>query len=65
MNIPIIVIIAAVSSALLKEEEINELKMIVMYEDSPGGLRFLKEKILSKILKREKRKMDVEGKTHL
>lgn len=49
----------------LGEAEVGELKMIVMDEDAREALKFLKEKILAQIIKREKRKMDVEGKTHL
>jgi hypothetical protein len=49
----------------LEEAEVGELKMIVMDKDTGEAFRFLKEKILAQILKREKRKMDVEGKIHL
>ncbi|MBA7694290.1 hypothetical protein ES703_102897 [subsurface metagenome] len=49
----------------LDEEDVSELKVIVMDEDGDEGLKFLKHKILSQILRKEKSKMDVEGKTHL
>jgi len=49
----------------ITDEELVHMKMIVMDGDEREALRFLKERVLARILKREKRKMDVEGKTHL
>jgi len=49
----------------LSEQEVIELQAILMDEDGKQALAFLKGKILSQILRREKCRMDVEGKTHL
>jgi hypothetical protein len=49
----------------LNEQEVIELKAILMDEDGKEALVFLKGKILSQVLRKEKSRMDVEGKTHL
>ena len=49
----------------LDDKDIEELKMIVMDKDKDEALKFLKNKIQSQILSREKGKLNVIGKTHL
>jgi len=49
----------------LDDKDIEELKMIIMDKDKDEALKFLKDKIHSQILGREKGKLDVIGKTHL
>lgn len=49
----------------LSEEEVCELREIVMDRDEGEALRFLKERILLQIERAEKKKMDVDGKRHL
>jgi hypothetical protein len=50
---------------VLDEREVVELKMIVMDEDAEQALQFLKKTVLTRILRKEKGKMDVDGKTRL
>ena len=49
----------------LDDEDIEELKIIVMDKDRDEALKFLKDKIQSQIISREKGKLDVIGNTHL
>jgi len=49
----------------LSEQEVIELQAILIDEDGKQALAFLKGKILSQVLRKEKSRMDVEGKTHL
>ncbi len=49
----------------LSEQEVIELQAILMDEDGKEALAFLKARILSQVLRKEKSRMDVEGKTHL
>lgn len=49
----------------LTEEEVSEVKIIVMDEDKEEAFKFLKKRILPQIEKKEKSKLDVDGKTHL
>jgi len=53
------------SVVVLSENEVSELKIIVMDCDDKGALTFLKKKILPQILKKEKSRLDVDGKIHL
>jgi hypothetical protein len=48
----------------LSEQEVIELQAILMDEDGKQALAFLKGKILSRVIRKEKSRMDVEGKTH-
>ncbi len=50
---------------VLSEQEVIELKAILMDQDGKEALAFLKGKILSQVLHKEKSRMDVEGKSHL
>jgi len=47
------------------DEDVEELNEIVMDKDKDGALKFLKEKVLSQIMRKEKGKLDIQGKTHL
>jgi hypothetical protein len=49
----------------LEEADIDEIKVIVIDEDGEGALKFIKKKILSQIIRQEKRRLDVQGKSHL
>ena len=49
----------------LTDEEVCELREIVIDRDGEEALKFLKEKILLKIERTEKRRMSVDGKRHL
>jgi len=49
----------------LNEADTEELKIIVMDRDKESALRFLKEKVLPQIIRQEKRRLDVQGKSHL
>jgi len=49
----------------LSDEEVEELKVIIMDKDKDEALKFLKGKIYSQVLRKEKGKLDVQGKTHL
>ena len=49
----------------LNEQEVLELKAILMDSDGKEALAFLKGKVLAQILRKENSRMDVEGKTHL
>jgi hypothetical protein len=49
----------------LSEQEVIELKAILMDDDGKEALAFLKGKILAQILRKENSRMDVEGRTHL
>jgi len=49
----------------LDDKEVEELKVIIMDKDKDEALKFLKDKIHSRILGKEKGKLDVIGKTHL
>jgi len=49
----------------LDDKNIEELKVIIMDKDRDGALKFLKDKVQSQILSKEKGKLDVIGKTHL
>ena len=49
----------------LEEEDVIELQEIVMDMDFKGAYEFLKRRVLSQVEKKDKRKMDVDGKTHL
>jgi hypothetical protein len=53
------------SVVTLSENEVSELKIIVMDRDDKGAFAFLKEKILPQILKKEKSRLDVDWKIHL
>ena len=50
---------------VLSEQELIEPQAILMDQDGKEALAFLKGKILSQVLRKEKSRMDVEGKTHL
>ena len=43
--------------------DVQELNEIVM--DKDGALKFLKEKVLTQIVRKEKARLDVQGKRHL
>ena len=45
----------------LSEQDAVELKVIVMDKDFKVAFKFLKDKVLSQVLKKEKCKMDVNG----
>ena len=49
----------------LSEQDVIELKTILMDNDGREVLNFLKINILAQILHNEKSHLDVEGKTHL
>jgi len=49
----------------LDDKDIQELNEIIMDKDSDEALKFLKDKIQSQLLRKEKGKLDVIGKTHL
>lgn len=49
----------------LNEEDVIELKGIAMDKDYKQAFEFLCKKILSQVEKKDKSKMDVDGKTHL
>jgi hypothetical protein len=49
----------------LSEQDVLELKAIVMDEDGKQALSFLKSKVLSRVLRRENSRLNVDGKTHL
>ncbi len=49
----------------LSEEDIEELTEIIVDRDKDLAYTFLKEKIYKQVEKREKGKLDVNGKTHL
>ena len=49
----------------LSEQEVLELKAILMDEDRGEALAFLKARILAQVLRKENSRMDVEGRTHL
>ena len=49
----------------LEEEDVIELQEIVIDMDFKGAYEFLKRRVLSQVEKKDKRKMDVDGKTHL
>lgn len=49
----------------LTDEEVCDLREIVIDRDGEEALNFLKEKILLNIERTEKRRMDVDGKRHL
>ena len=55
----------AKTAVSLEEEDIEEIKVIVMDEDGSAALQFIKDRILPQVLRQEKRKLDVEGKSHL
>jgi len=47
------------------DEDVEELNEIVMDKDKEEALKFLKEKVLAQIMRKEKSKLDIQGKTHL
>lgn len=49
----------------LSEQEVLELKAILMDDDGKEALAFLKGKVLAPILRKENSRMDVQGKTRL
>ena len=49
----------------LEENDTEELRIIVMDEDKEGALLFLKNKILSQVLRKDKRNLNIQGKSHL
>jgi len=49
----------------LNDKDIQELDEIIMDKDRDGALKFLKDKIYSQVLRQNKSKLDVVGKTHL
>ncbi len=49
----------------LDDKDIQERNEIIMDEDKQEALKFLKDKVQSQILSKEKGKLDVIGKTHL
>ena len=49
----------------LSEQEVLELKAILMDGDGKEALAFLRGKVLAQVLRKENSRMDVEGKTHL
>ena len=49
----------------LEDRDVMELNMIVLDRDREAALIFLKQKIQSQISGKEKKKLNVEGKTHL
>ena len=49
----------------LSDKDVQELNGIIMDKDRDEALKFLKDKIYSQVLRQEKGKLDVIGKTHL
>jgi hypothetical protein len=49
----------------LNEQDVIELKAILLDEDGNEALAFLKGKVLAPILRKENSRMDVQGKTRL
>ena len=49
----------------LSEQDVIELKAILLDGDGNEALAFLQGKVLAPILRKENSRMDVEGKTHL
>ena len=49
----------------LDDKDIQELNEIIMDKDRDEALKFLKDKIYSQVLRQNKSKLDVTGKTHL
>ncbi len=49
----------------LEDEDIEELAEIIIDRDKEEAYRFLKEKIYNEVQKKERGKLDVDGKTHL
>ncbi len=49
----------------LDDKDIQELNEIIIDKDKDEALKFLKDKIQSQVLRQEKGKLDVIGKTHL
>ncbi|UCB44896.1 MAG: hypothetical protein JSV25_11855 [Spirochaetota bacterium] len=49
----------------LNEEDVIELKGIAIDRDHKQAFEFLRKKILSQVEKKNKSRMNVEGKTHL
>jgi len=49
----------------IEENDTEELKIIVMDKDKERALLFLKNKILSQVLRKEKSHLDIQGKNHL
>jgi hypothetical protein len=49
----------------LSEQEVLELKAILMDDDGKEALTFLKGKVLAQILRKQNSRLHVEGKTHL
>lgn len=49
----------------LSEQQVLELKSIIMDDDGKEALAFLKGQVLAQVLRKENSRMDVEGKTHL
>jgi hypothetical protein len=50
---------------VLGEQDVVELKAVLMDEDGKEALAFLKGKVLSQVLRKERSRLDVDGKTHL
>lgn len=49
----------------LTEQEIMDMNSIVLDRDKKEALAFLEKKILSRLDKKHRKQMDVDGKSHL
>ena len=49
----------------LQDKDFQELNEIIMDRDGENALKFINDKILSQVQRQQKRKLDVDGKTHL
>ncbi len=47
------------------EKDIEEINEFIMDMDKEAALKFLKEKVFKQIIRKQKSKLDVQGKTHL
>jgi len=47
------------------EDDLKELTEIIMDKDTDSAFKFLKDRVYSQVMKKEKSKLDVQGKTHL
>jgi hypothetical protein len=49
----------------LTEQDIVEMNRIVLDRDTEEALAFLEKKVLSQLDKKQRKQMDVDGKSHL
>jgi hypothetical protein len=49
----------------LTKQDIMEMNMIVLDRDKEEALVFLEKKVLSQLDKKQRKQMDVDGKSHL